>query len=429
MLVGALAACSTPQTDAPNNESVVEYPTIYSTEIQAEEYPQYPEYREYPQYPEYPEYVECPEYVNYQEEYSEIVINIPYVETLPGDIAVQYIMFMNDNLYARTAFTYRELETAEWLVETLIGKGFDSEDIVVQEFTLQDAFSTLSIAGTHDLPTADDFMLNILVHAGEREVRRYSQNVILTIPGESNKTIIVGAHYDTWAFPGANDNASGVALLLESAYRMRDLDNYYTLIYVFFGAEEVGVLGSSYFLSTLSRAEIYNILFMLNADLLFEGSYLLFTPGVMVTGVQWGGLVGSNRITRAFENIALELNDLHDDLELFSYPEGLYRFFSDHRPFYMRGIPVIMFSGMYRDDELGFSRRPFMFYLGYGEDGRPRAIWTDTYRDGVFISHAGILHSWRDDISFINEHWPGKIERAMWGYGIFLEAILLQRYT
>ena len=399
ILVLTVSACSAPQTDYPNEEC--------PAEVLPEEYPEYP--------------------ID-QDAYSEIIIRIPHTNTRPGDIAIQHIMFMNDHLYARTAFTYRELEAAEWLVETLLAMGYDEADIRVQEFTLLDAISTLSIAGTHALPDYDEFMSPILVHAGEREVRRYSQNVILTIPGESDKTIIVGAHYDTWAVPGANDNASGVALLLESAYRIRDLDPYYTLIYVFFGAEEVGVMGSSYFVSSLSAAERDHVLFMLNADLLFEGPYLIFTPGVMVAGVQEGGLAGSNRITRAFENIALELNERHDDLEFFSYPEGLEKFFSDHFPFYQRGIPVIMFSGMYRDDELGFSRRPFMFYFEFDEDGDFQVTWTDTYHDGVFISHAGILHSWRDDFSFINDNWPGKIERAVWAYGLFLEAILLQQY-
>jgi len=358
-----------------------------------------------------------------EEEYSEIIIQLPYTYIQPGEIAMGHIQFMSDYLYARTPFTYRELEAAHWIVETLLDIGYDEADIQVQEFSREDAMSVLPITDCGPLIEA------IYAHAGDRETRNYSQNVILTIPGESEQVIIVGAHYDTWAFPGAVDNASGVALLLESAQRIRDMEPYHTIIYIFFGAEEIGLLGARYYLSTLSEEEQENILFMLNADLLFEGPYLVYTPGVMITGVRQHGLVGENRITRAWDAIAYELSTIHDDLEFISYPEGLGRFFSDHYVFYVAEIPVIMFSGMYIRGDGTVSLRPFLFTWEYHEDGTPYARWSETDHEDAFIIYSGILHGSMDCFHFINYHFPGKMERAMWGYALFLEAILMQDYS
>jgi hypothetical protein len=54
--------------------------------------------------------------------------------------------------------------------------------------------------------------------------------------------VVVGAHYDTadaTGSPGANDNASGVGVVLELARAFRDRDNLPTLVFAAFGSEEV----------------------------------------------------------------------------------------------------------------------------------------------------------------------------------------------
>ncbi|MCL1863712.1 MAG: M28 family metallopeptidase, partial [Defluviitaleaceae bacterium] len=106
---------------------------------------------------------------------------------------------------------------------------------------------------------------------------RISQNVILTIPGQSESLIIVGAHYDSYLSAGANDNASGVVLLLESAYRMKNADNYHTIMYVFFGAEEVGLWGARYFYDSLTQQERDKIALMINVDGIVSGNYLMYS--------------------------------------------------------------------------------------------------------------------------------------------------------
>jgi len=196
-----------------------------------------------------------------------------------GEIAVNYVEFISDNIGGRSAFTYRELEAAVWIVEELLAMGHDWDNIDVQEFTYwcaQEKELGLSplrwsqVTSRHILGVGREYLLR---------PDRVSQNVVLTIPGQSEQTIIVGAHYDSPPYASASDNASGIALLLESAQRMMELDHYYTIVYVFFGAEEVGLVGAFYYYESLTQAERDNIVVMVNADVLIEGPYVIYGVG------------------------------------------------------------------------------------------------------------------------------------------------------
>ncbi|MDR2167065.1 MAG: M28 family peptidase [Clostridiales bacterium] len=298
-----------------------------------------------------------------------------------GAQAVEWINHINDNFYSRLGFTYRELETAKWLVDELLAMGYNPDDIVIQEFEhFHNPFWPLDFEHMVDLP---------MFYGTNVRDSRLSQNVILTIPGQSDSVIIVGAHYDSVGYPGASDNASGMALLLESAYRMRELDNYHTLVYIFFGAEEVGLIGAFYYIDSLTSYELDNIVFMLNADVLFEGTYFIYAAGQVGAGA-----ILSNELTQKWDYMAYGLRNEHD-LLLIPYYNGL-NFGSDHIPFMQEGITVIFLMGL---EAAGNTFRP------------------------------AILHSYRDDVHWINENRPGKIKDAMWTFSIFLEEILLARYN
>ena len=87
--------------------------------------------------------------------------------------------------------------------------------------------------------------------------RPYS-NVIVTIPGTAKKdeTILVGAHYDTVdGTPGADDNASGVAVLLEICRRLKGFAPARTLKMVFFVLEEPPVFRTEFMGSAVCARE------------------------------------------------------------------------------------------------------------------------------------------------------------------------------
>jgi Iap family predicted aminopeptidase len=96
-------------------------------------------------------------------------------------------------------------------------------------------------------------------------------NVVATRPG-GPQTLVIGGHIDSVAAgPGANDNASGTAVVLELARVMAGRETPFTLTFVGFDAEEIGLVGSSHFVSQLSEAERQSVVAMINLDMVGVG--------------------------------------------------------------------------------------------------------------------------------------------------------------
>lgn len=110
--------------------------------------------------------------------------------------------------------------------------------------------------------------------------RQWDQNVIARRPpslprrGGAAPVVIIGAHYDSQGvaasgrhFPGADDNASGVAALLELARLLgRGAAPGVDVWIVAFGAEERGLLGSKYFVRH-APVELRRVALMINLDM------------------------------------------------------------------------------------------------------------------------------------------------------------------
>ncbi len=177
-------------------------------------------------------------------------------------------------------------------------------------------------------------------------------NVIARLPGSSSparKQIIVGAHMDHlgWGTTsslapgahevhnGADDNASGIAVLLGLAEALAELpieQRSHDLLFVAFGAEEMGLLGSAHLVTTLSAEAKTNTLAMINFDMvgrLRERSLVVNGTG---TASEWPAL----------------LEPLAGELTLKSIPDGWGP--SDHSSFYAEGMPVLhLFTGAHED--------------------------------------------------------------------------------
>ena len=245
-----------------------------------------------------------------------------------GELAYQYLEFIDENLPERIPFSPRERETAEWLVYELIKMGHSPENIYMQEFPIP------------------EYMREMMSWWGDMfgedlELLDYSQNVILTVPGESDKIIIVGAHYCSVNNNGISDNASGMVVLLESAKRMLQLEHYYTIVYIFFGAEEVGLYGANYFVASLTEEEMENIVLMINIDVIFDGSTLFYAAGFHDVNTSE---MGSNAVTLLIDEIAQDLNE-ELDLGLVRQHNGIY-VPSDHLPFVWAGFNVVVFHAV-----------------------------------------------------------------------------------
>ena len=110
-----------------------------------------------------------------------------------------------------------------------------------------------------------------------------SRNIILELPGRNEGVVILGAHYDTTPDSvGANDNASGMGVLLALAERLArpPWSNQavsvfpFTLRLIAFGSEETGLHGSWHYVDQLTDAELDDIKVMINLDSVGSGTTL-----------------------------------------------------------------------------------------------------------------------------------------------------------
>lgn len=172
---------------------------------------------------------------------------------------------------------------------------------------------------------------------------RKADNVIGFLDNGAEHTIVVGAHYDHLGYGtiggsldtlnigkihnGADDNASGVAGLLELArhYSQNDIVEPYNILFIAFGAEELGLVGSRYFTEN-PTIPLENIHWMLNMDMI--GRY---NPD---NGLAIIGHGTSSAFPRIFEGIT-------SDIKFYTSKDG--NGGSDQTSFYRKDIPVLFF--------------------------------------------------------------------------------------
>lgn len=137
---------------------------------------------------------------------------------------------------------------------------------------------------------------------------RTTRNVLAETPGgDPGRVVVVGAHLDSVSRgPGINDNGSGSATILEVAevFAAQARETRNKLRFIWFGAEEFGLIGSAYYVNALSQAERDAIALMLNFDMIGSPNFVRFVydgnnstfppPGAQV------GPAGSGAIEQLF---------------------------------------------------------------------------------------------------------------------------------
>ncbi|HEY4936971.1 MAG TPA: M28 family peptidase [Puia sp.] len=184
------------------------------------------------------------------------------------------------------------------------------------------------------------------------EKKRWGHNVVGLLDNAATYTVVIGAHYDHLGYgedgnslyhgaekmihPGADDNASGTAALMELGRLLKKTkglkSNY---LFVAFSGEESGLIGSKYF-TEHAPLPLSNISYMLNMDMIgrLNDSTHVLTIGGYGTSPQWAGLIGSTLNKKIFI------------LNADSSGTGP----SDHTSFYLKNIPVLFFfTGIHPD--------------------------------------------------------------------------------
>ena len=103
-------------------------------------------------------------------------------------------------------------------------------------------------------------------------------NIIAQTPtGRPDNVVMLGAHLDSVpAGPGINDNGSGSAAILETAVQLAqsgELNN--AVRFAWWGAEEVGLVGSTEYVASLSEEELGDIATYLNFDMVASPNYII----------------------------------------------------------------------------------------------------------------------------------------------------------
>ncbi|WP_052356619.1 M20/M25/M40 family metallo-hydrolase [[Clostridium] dakarense] len=291
-----------------------------------------------------------------------------------GEYAYDTLKYIDKNLRERKAGSEQELKAANYIKEKLESAGYK---VTVQPFEFE-------------------------TKKGEKVK---SQNIIVTKQGDSNKEVVVGAHYDSVATAGVDDNGSGTVVNLETAIRMIDVKTPYTIKFVFFGAEEVGLKGSKAYVDSMTQD---NIVYMVNMDSMLAGTYSYI----------YGG--NYNEKTKKVENawpvyqtmeIAKKLNlDIHlNDTKLnYDYPSPTTGNWSDHASF--------------RD----FT--PYVYFEAANWELPDDPKKPEEGSSGAYETESGeVMHvPERDDLTFIENEWKDHGKNTIKKYCTLLPEMLLK---
>lgn len=237
----------------------------------------------------------------------------------------------SDDLQGRMAGTENELKAAKYIAEAFKKNSLN-------HFKQKDFLHSFTYSFSKN-PHSDSIKENITAH-----------NVVGFLDNGSNKTIIIGAHYDhlghnehhhstkpnsTEVHNGADDNASGVSAVIElsrilATNKTKEKANY---LFVCFSGEEDGLMGSKQFVDELKQDDI-NVVAMFNMDMIGRlDSLNNLIVGGIGTSPSFGEIVQKNK--PAGFAITLDSSGVGP---------------TDHTSFYLKNIPVLnFFTGTHTD--------------------------------------------------------------------------------
>jgi len=198
----------------------------------------------------------------------------PTLAAAPGELAAKEARHIAGTFPGRMAGTPKEDATAKYISDRLLALGYQPR---LERFQ-----------------TGYEFRWENKPERGHDFRNLISTNVVAERRGTSGKQIIVGAHYDTRIprserdlerniggpkLEGLDDNASGTGVLLEIAAALRESAPTHTIVFIAFGAEEIGLLGAHEVVNRMSPEERANTLWMVNIDSIVTGDRLYFHAG------------------------------------------------------------------------------------------------------------------------------------------------------
>lgn len=256
-------------------------------------------------------------------------------EYTPENKIIEDVSFLaDDKLEGRGTGTEGEKKAAEYIAERFKSIGLEGHGTngYFQDFTFKpktDPHSEVKFTETNSDSTIT------------------GRNILAFLDNNASQTIVIGAHYDHLGYGndgslyrgeekavhnGADDNASGVAVMLNLASRLKETNKGNNYLFMAFSGEEMGLLGSNYFVKNATIATD-SINYMLNMDMVGR---LKADSTLAVYGT------GTSPI---FKQVVTATNEVFKIVE---HESGVGP--SDHTSFYLNDIPVLhFFTGQHED--------------------------------------------------------------------------------
>ena len=268
---------------------------------------------------------------------------------------VKFILFIfiiscNNNI----SYENRIFDDINYLADNkLEGRQTGSEGEQIAADYIADRFKILKIDAKGTNSYFQDFSFNkssnpheqVTFEDTDNENQIFSKNVIGFIDNGAKNTVVIGAHYDHLGYGGqgslyvgkeihngADDNASGTALMLDLANQLK-FDNFNNnYLFIGFSGEEMGLLGSNYFVKN-PTIDLSSINYMINLDMVGR---LKEDKSLAIYGV------GTSPIFKQ------TINSNNDSFNIIENESGVGP--SDHTSFYINDIPVLhFFTGQHAD--------------------------------------------------------------------------------
>ena len=258
---------------------------------------------------------------------------------------IKTVRFLSEDLFPRSVSPENKVKTIDYVTKSLAATGLE---------VTHDEFAVKTVLCAPDFPTSGFKDESIVV-----EVRRDpvpSINIHALKKGKGNKRIVVAAHYDIVPrSPGADDNASGIAAIIEMAYMLKETPQLNCDVeFVSYDLEENGLYGSRYHAKKLKKQNV-DVVCMFSLDMVGyysdEENSQEFPVGGMnsLYGTKGDGLamIGRPQDFRLIVS-AQKAFQAATTLKIVPLPAppgmDILLSRSDHAPFWWEGYPALFFS-------------------------------------------------------------------------------------
>ena len=254
----------------------------------------------------------------------------PYQNHIKDDV----IFLSSDSLEGRETGTQGEIKAGEYIKKRFIKLG-------LQPLENNNYFQNFNFK-----PKTNPHQ-NISFSNQKNDSTITGKNIIGYIDNQAKNTIIIGAHYDHLGYGnenslhrgeknlihnGADDNASGVAMMIDLASKLRIANKNNNYLFIAFSGEEIGLLGSNYYTKN-AIIKMSNINYMINMDMVGR---LNEDTTLAVYGL------GTSPIFKQ------TINANNTKFKIIQKESGVGP--SDHTSFYLNDIPVLhFFTGQHED--------------------------------------------------------------------------------